>query len=434
MKPSASSSPSPSACSSGAIPTTTNKRVIFQPSVEARSTAATPKPTNLFKEALRQRVEEPTTSSWQESVVYLSIGCYVREDRPLSIDQQLPPFLHPFLHDKVEESGGIIRAKAFLIDARFHRDERPPFLSSPPSPCSSSDSKEGCWLEEEVKEEEQRRRDMKQYYRGRLCVSVVRRYLEEGSDFLPPLRDYAKTILLGGGAVVIGIFTQPYYCNEDNYAALHLLYHALLHDPELRSSSSFDGVSLGLGGREGEGRGEEEEQEEHAALKRLQAFVLADYAGRPLIVEEEEEQGEQALREEQKAGKRCIKMLKEKEATGTVVWWLRGPKPHDQDVALLKDIARFALQQPDENGGKKEDVVMPSVGVPEYLYMQQKYGIGQMFQLTSSSFSSTDELLCIQKRAMEEVKRRGGRQRVLHEDEMEIKDLPFAFIPSKQYK
>jgi hypothetical protein len=91
------------------------------------------------------------------------------------------------------------------------------------------------------------------------------------------LNKRARTVLQHGGWVYLGIYCQPYYANEDNLASLDL-YHALLD----------------------QARGD------HGAC-RLQGFMLADYA----------DQGQ-----------------------GTRVWLLNG-RLHDQDLAVMKEVARF---------------------------------------------------------------------------------------------
>jgi hypothetical protein len=60
-----------------------------------------------------------STSLWSECVVYLGIGVFVKD--PLSVDQQLPAFLHQFSQNQ-DPNGP--RAKAILFDPEFRN--KPP--------------------------------------------------------------------------------------------------------------------------------------------------------------------------------------------------------------------------------------------------------------------------------------------------------------------
>lgn len=104
------------------------------------------------------------------------------------------------------------------------------------------------------------------------------------SALLERLFDHAKAVLERRRPVWIGVYCQPYYVNEDSLAAIDL-YHALLHQEE-RFMESRAG-------------------EERESL--VQAFILADYANPD---------------------------------RGTRVWHLKGRK-HDQDLAVMKEVARF---------------------------------------------------------------------------------------------
>jgi len=158
--------------------------------------------------------------------------------------------------------------------------------------------------------------------------------------------DYIRTILEQGGVVVIGVFTQPYCKVEENFDIV-TMYNNFLQDENLKGDHK----------------------------KRLKYYHLADYGTRTITHE-------------------------------TLVWYLSS-SPHDQDIALQKEVARYKGQ-----------------GL--------NFGVCVYAQFPGTQFSvvkGTDGVIDYWKiqREVEEQEVILGTEQILHQDEYYISQLPIQF-------
>lgn len=130
-----------------------------------------------------QLTREYRKKFWNEQIVYIGIGSHVKKN--LSVDQQIPAFLHPFYKVDNEIT---IRAKIFLFDPNFLND----------IPLSIS-----------LEQEQWRTLGKRTFQRGNVLLYVSSATIDEECKWIDRLRTYIKELLEDDGHVIMGFFAVP---------------------------------------------------------------------------------------------------------------------------------------------------------------------------------------------------------------------------------
>lgn len=115
--------------------------------------------------------------------MYIGIGSHVKKE--LSVDQQIPSFLHRFFD--IEE-GKSIRVKIFLFDPNFMNDVPISIL---------------------LEKEKWKSLGKRTFTRGNVLLFVSSAVIDEECTWIHNLKTYIKELIEDEGHVIIGFFAVP---------------------------------------------------------------------------------------------------------------------------------------------------------------------------------------------------------------------------------